>query len=275
MYHLNINSISCMFPEWKRLLVVSNMLYVQAKEVFFLKWNLFYNRLTLFLLPDKCQTTKCLCGFSSSPSELKSKNNCRAVILAALQLCNITYRAPLKVVVQRFVQQRSLAAALCAHQCDVDIIIGPCEPLAPCGHSHRVGRHVEWKLQKSKSSVARKKVKATKQGFPFLLKFLLHKHQAVCNQTGGGGGGGAACRPAPTDGTDLHPHPHNYPEQNTSVYGVGGIICFAWVDLTHDVIVKSTSRDMSACTSFAHVIYQSNQFVASGNNRPCVPVTLK
>lgn len=51
------------------------------------------------------------------------------------------YRSPLKVVVQRFVQQRPLAESLCAHQCDVDVIIRACKPLASSGNSHRVGGH--------------------------------------------------------------------------------------------------------------------------------------
>lgn len=54
---------------------------------------------------------------------------------------NVTYRPPLKVVVQRFVQQCSLAALLCAHQGDIDIVICPCKPLVPCGHSHYVIWH--------------------------------------------------------------------------------------------------------------------------------------
>lgn len=51
------------------------------------------------------------------------------------------YRAPLKVVVQRFVQQRPLAAMFCAHQRDVDVIIRPCKPLVSSGNSHRVRGH--------------------------------------------------------------------------------------------------------------------------------------
>lgn len=60
---------------------------------------------------------------------------------AALQQCNITYRPSLKVIVQRFVQQRSLAALLRAHQCNVDIVVCPCKPLVPCGNSHCVIWH--------------------------------------------------------------------------------------------------------------------------------------
>lgn len=52
------------------------------------------------------------------------------------------YRSPLKVVVQRLVQQRPLAASLCAHQRDVDVVIRPCEPLVPSGNGHRVTGHV-------------------------------------------------------------------------------------------------------------------------------------
>lgn len=51
------------------------------------------------------------------------------------------YRSPLKVVVQRFVQQRPLAASLCAHQRDVDVIIRPCKPLVSSGNGHRVRGH--------------------------------------------------------------------------------------------------------------------------------------
>lgn len=51
------------------------------------------------------------------------------------------YRSPLKVVVQRFVQQRPLAASLCAHQRDVDVIICPCKPLVSSGNGHRVRGH--------------------------------------------------------------------------------------------------------------------------------------
>lgn len=52
-----------------------------------------------------------------------------------------TYRSSLKVIVQRLVQQRSLAALLGAHQCDVDVVICPSEPLAPRRDGHRVGQH--------------------------------------------------------------------------------------------------------------------------------------
>lgn len=51
------------------------------------------------------------------------------------------YRSPLKVVVQRFVQQRPFAASLCAHQRDVDVIIRPCKPLVSGGNGHRVRGH--------------------------------------------------------------------------------------------------------------------------------------
>lgn len=64
------------------------------------------------------------------------------VVIAAPRQWRVTYRPPLEVIVQRFVQQRSLAAPICAHQCDEDIVVCPCEPLAPRGNGHRVGRHV-------------------------------------------------------------------------------------------------------------------------------------
>lgn len=51
------------------------------------------------------------------------------------------YRSPLEVVVQRFVQQRPLAASLCPHQRDVDVVIRPCKPLVPSGNSHCVAGH--------------------------------------------------------------------------------------------------------------------------------------
>lgn len=85
---------------------------------------------------------------------IKKKNACKwhTVVLTALQQCNITYRPPLKVIIQRFVQQCSLTASLRAHQCNVDIVIRPCKPLAPRGNSHCVrwhGGHTRWKwLQK-------------------------------------------------------------------------------------------------------------------------------
>lgn len=62
---------------------------------------------------------------------------------------NVTYRAPLKVIVMRFVQPSLLAAPLGAYQRYADVVIGPRPALSSRGHAHHICvRHcyrVGWK----------------------------------------------------------------------------------------------------------------------------------
>lgn len=69
---------------------------------------------------------------------------------------HFSYRPPLEVVVQSFVQQRLLAASLCTHQRDVDVVIRPCKPLGSSGNSHRVRGHGGGKMVSYTEDVCRR-----------------------------------------------------------------------------------------------------------------------
>lgn len=69
------------------------------------------------------------------------KQSCLIFSHTALRHCNFTYRITGKVIMQRLVQQCSLAALHGAHQRNVDRVICPFKIVAPCGNGHRVRWH--------------------------------------------------------------------------------------------------------------------------------------
>lgn len=108
--------------------------------------------------------TQCWCTIDAHQSSY-NKNNLSHSHAHSSQQCNSTYRPSLKVIVQRFVQQCPFAAPLRAHQRNIDIVISPCEPLAPCGNSHCVGGHGGQTGRRSKHPLRMKKSPAEQPQF--------------------------------------------------------------------------------------------------------------
>lgn len=105
-----------------------------------LRWSIIFLNLRLLCLNTSEEVDGCqallppteVCRYRDTTSDCSG---------GTIYFSKSAYRSPLKVVVQRFVQQRPLAAPLCPHQRDVDVVIRPCKPLVPSGNSHRVTGH--------------------------------------------------------------------------------------------------------------------------------------
>lgn len=140
----------------------------------------------------------------TSPRAIKPNVPVTVILTVHSSGGNSTYRPSLKVIVQRFVQQCPLAAPLRAHQRNIDIVIRPCEPLAPCGNSHCVGGHGGQTIRRPKHPLRMKKSPAeqtvsnteSKASLALLLKFLppmytSHFSTQQCHQAKEGGAGPA------------------------------------------------------------------------------------
>lgn len=106
-----------------------------------------------------------ICCYTLSFVSFQYEVDNQTVPPTALEKCNITYRPPLKVVVQRFVQQRPFTALFRAHQCNVNRVVCSFKTVAPCGNSHLVrrhGAHTGWKTHTLSTKISAEFLSHTK-----------------------------------------------------------------------------------------------------------------